>query len=134
MPVTYLWGNIFQWGVSGAEDPLTTASTWPRPWNLAKRLMMENLSKSWLSILTSKIAVFFSNLKEEMRRSAEDEPPFNHKKSGFVIRVQETGGFLGLYGTRKAILMKINHKNYVFQEVWRPLQAYIIVVQNNYIS
>ena len=62
--VTYLWG--FWAFVAVSEDAEVSApSTCPRPWNLAKRLMTENFSRSWHSTLKSNIEALFSSLHHQ---------------------------------------------------------------------
>lgn len=60
--VTCLWGQDRRGAASDIDEP-STASLWDRPWNFAKRFIMEFLSKSWHSILTSNKEALRSNLK-----------------------------------------------------------------------
>ena len=79
---TYLWGQSLCAVTAASEDDEVSApSTWPRPWNLAKRLMTENLSRSWQSNLKSKIEARLSNLKvvATCQNSIKDE--FNGKSN-----------------------------------------------------
>lgn len=56
--VTYLWGYIFWWLEENGSDGFG----WGREWNLANRLMTENLSNSMYSWLTSTIEGISSDL------------------------------------------------------------------------
>lgn len=62
--VTYLWGTgLWPFAAPASEDDEVSApSTWPRPWNLANRLMTDIFSRSWHSILKSTSDAPFSNL------------------------------------------------------------------------
>ena len=45
--VTYLWGKgLWAFAAASEEDEVSAPSAWPRPWNLAKRLITENFSRS----------------------------------------------------------------------------------------
>lgn len=71
--VTYLWGKNF-WAFASVDDEASAPSDWARPWNLAKRLMTENFSRSWHSTLKSKIEALLSSLhnqKAEQKREKE---------------------------------------------------------------
>jgi hypothetical protein len=64
--VTYLWGKDFwAFAVVSEDDEASAPSTCPRPWNLAKRLMTENFSRSWHSTLKSNIETLFSSLHNQ---------------------------------------------------------------------
>lgn len=61
--VTYLWGKgLWAFAAVSEEDEVSATSACPRPWNLAKRLIMENFSISWVSSLKSNIDALLSKL------------------------------------------------------------------------
>jgi hypothetical protein len=60
--VTYLWRHFWAFPDASEDDELSAPSPWPRPWNFAKRLITENLSRSWHSNLKSETDALLSNL------------------------------------------------------------------------
>lgn len=59
--VTYLWGQTLR-ALEASEDDVPVPSTCPLPWNLAKRFMTENFSRSWHSTRKSTIEDLLSSL------------------------------------------------------------------------
>ena len=72
--VTYLCRqDLWAFADASEEDELTVPSVWPRPWNLAKRLITENLSRSWHSTLRSETDVLLSNLHHHQQANKTNE-------------------------------------------------------------
>ena len=64
--VTYLWRqDLWAFAAASEVNELSVPSVRSRPWNFAKRLITENLSRSWHSTLRFETDALFSNLHHQ---------------------------------------------------------------------
>jgi hypothetical protein len=72
--VTYLWRqDLWAFAAASEVDELSVPSVRSRPWNFAKRLITENLSRSWHSTLRFETDALFSNLHHQWANNKTNE-------------------------------------------------------------